>query len=139
MTLVSAGRIHLVMVPTTDPGRSIAFYEGLGFVKRADFPFGEGGGRWVELFPAEGVCGVALSGVARGDAVGVDTGLIVTVGDLEAAHRALVGAGVDVDGEIARPGGSVAIRVGSVDAVGPTPAMFGVRDPDGNRLLLIGG
>jgi catechol 2,3-dioxygenase-like lactoylglutathione lyase family enzyme len=139
MTIVTTGRIHLVMVPTTDPDRSIAFYEALGFAKRADFPFGEGGGRWVELFPAEGSCGVALSGLAEREAVGVDTGLIVTVAAaLEAAHAALRDAGVDVDAEIARPGGDVSVRVGSVDVVGPTPALFAVRDPDGNRLLLIG-
>jgi catechol 2,3-dioxygenase-like lactoylglutathione lyase family enzyme len=137
MSLV--GRIHLVMVPTTDPERSVGFYEALGFVKRADFPFGDvDGGRWVELFPPDGACGVALSGIADAGAVGVDTGLVVTADDLDATHAALVAAGLDVDAAIARPGGDVEIRVGSVAMVGPTPAMFGVRDPDGNGLLIIG-
>ena len=38
---MSIGRIHLVMIPSTDHDRSIAFYEGLGFEKRADVPFGD--------------------------------------------------------------------------------------------------
>ena len=47
-------RIHLATIPSADADRSIAFYASLGFEKRADFPFGEGG-RWVELFPPGGV------------------------------------------------------------------------------------
>jgi catechol 2,3-dioxygenase-like lactoylglutathione lyase family enzyme len=135
MSLV--GRIHLVMVPSTDHDRSIAFYERLGFEKRADFGFGTDA-RWVELFPPDGTCGVALSGVAALGAVGVDTGLIVTAsGELEATRVGLATAGVDVDSAVARPGGDVAIRVGSADVVGPTPAMFGVRDPDGNGFMMV--
>ncbi|WCB93769.1 hypothetical protein DSM104299_02485 [Baekduia alba] len=132
----AVGRIHLVLVPSTDHDRSIAFYAALGFEQRADFLFGDGA-RWVELFPPDGVCGIALSGVAEASAVGVDTGLIVTAGDLGALHASLRAAGADVDAVVARPGGDVAIRVGSADVVGPTPAMFGLRDPDGNALLVI--
>jgi hypothetical protein len=40
--MTTVGRIHLVLVPTTDPDRSIAFYASLGFAKRADFPYGDG-------------------------------------------------------------------------------------------------
>jgi catechol 2,3-dioxygenase-like lactoylglutathione lyase family enzyme len=130
-----AGRIHLVTVPTTDPDRSIAFYEALGFEKRADFPFGEGA-RWVELFPPDGVCGIALSGVSS--EVGVDTGLIVTTEDVEAAHAAVVAEGLEADAAVAHPDGDVTVRIGGAVVTGPTPSMFRVRDPDGNALLLIG-
>ena len=37
--MTTVGRIHLVLVPTTGPDRSIAFYASLGFAKRADFPY----------------------------------------------------------------------------------------------------
>jgi catechol 2,3-dioxygenase-like lactoylglutathione lyase family enzyme len=136
MTAV-AGRIHLVTVPTTDPDRSIAFYEAVGFEKRADFPFGEGA-RWVELFPPDGLCGIALSGVSGAGEVGVDTGLIVTVGDIEEAHAAVRAAGFEADAAVAHPGGDVTVRIRGAVVTGPTPSMFRLRDPDGNALLLIG-
>jgi catechol 2,3-dioxygenase-like lactoylglutathione lyase family enzyme len=136
---MSIGRIHLVMVPSTDHDRSIAFYEGLGFEKRADFGFGAGDAeRWVELFPPDGVCGVALSGRADAAAAGVDTGIVVTTDDVDAAHALFVAAGRDVDPAVAREGSPASIRIGSAEVVGPTPPMFGLRDPDGNALLVIG-
>jgi catechol 2,3-dioxygenase-like lactoylglutathione lyase family enzyme len=130
------GRLHLVMVPSTDPDRSVAFYEALGFRRRADFAFAEGE-RWIELFPPGGTAGIALSGRAARGGAGVATGIILSAPDLDAAHAALRAAGADVDAQVARPGSDVAIRVGEVDVVGPTPAMFGVRDPDGNGLLVV--
>ncbi|HEY6759176.1 MAG TPA: VOC family protein [Baekduia sp.] len=133
----AVGRIHLVTVPTTDPDRSIAFYEALGFEKRADFPFGDDA-RWVELFPPDGICGIALSGTAADGAAGVDTGLIVTVDDVDAAHASYRGAGWDVDGAVAHPGSDVTVTVGAATVTGPTPPMFRLRDPDGNALLIIG-
>jgi catechol 2,3-dioxygenase-like lactoylglutathione lyase family enzyme len=134
---MSIGRIHLVMIPSTDHDRSIAFYEGLGFEKRADFPFGDGA-RWVELFPPDGVTGIALSGRASPQDAGIDTGLVVTTDDVDAAHARLAAAGHDVDGEVAREGSPRSIRVGAARVVGPSPAMFGLRDPDGNALLIVG-
>jgi catechol 2,3-dioxygenase-like lactoylglutathione lyase family enzyme len=129
------GRIHLVTVPSTDADRSIAFYESVGFAKRADFPFGDGG-RWVELFPPDGTAGIAL---APGPAArtGVDTGLILSTEDIDATHAALQARGIDVDEAVARVGAPVRIRVGAVDVVGPQPPMFHVRDPDGNALLVV--
>ncbi len=130
------GRIHLITIPCSDADRSIAFYEAIGFEKRADFPFGEGG-RWVELFPPDGTAGVSLApGPHR--ATGVRTGIILTTADIDDAHVRLRAAGADVDAEIARDGASREIRVGSVDVVGPQPPMFHLRDPDGNELLVVG-
>jgi catechol 2,3-dioxygenase-like lactoylglutathione lyase family enzyme len=136
MTSAITGRIHLITVPSTDTERSIAFYERLGFEKRADFPFGDGG-RWVELFPPDGTAGLSLAAGATAE-TGVPTGIILTTDDIDATHERLRAAGVDVDAEIARPGASRQIRVGAVDVVGPQPPMFHLRDPDGNELLMVG-
>jgi len=130
------GRLHLTMVPAADKDRSIAFYESLGFEKRADFPFGDGA-RWVELFPPDGTAGIHLA-PGEGNPTGVQTGIILTTDDIDATHAELKVAGVDVDAEIARDGSPAEIRLGTADVVGPTPAMFYVRDPDGNALLIVG-
>ena len=130
------GRIHLVMVPSTDQDRSIAFYEALGFEKRADGAFGDGH-RWVELYPPGGTTGIALAPAQEG-APGVQTGIIVTTEDIDATHARLRSDGVDVDAEVARAGAPAEIRLGAADVVGPDPAMFYLRDPDGNALLVIG-
>jgi catechol 2,3-dioxygenase-like lactoylglutathione lyase family enzyme len=128
--------LHLVMIPSTDPDRSIAFYEALGFEKRADGPFGEGH-RWVELYPPSGTTGIALAPGAA-DAPGVQTGIILTTDDIDATHAQLRADGIDVDPAVARVGAPTEIRLGAVDVVGPVPAMFYLRDPDGNALLVVG-
>ncbi len=109
MTQIAAaiGRIHLIMIPSTDPDRTIAFYEALGFTTRADFPFGDGA-RWVELFPPDGTAGLALA-PGEPEATGIDTGLILTTDDIDALHAELRDRGVEVDAHIARPGGDVTI------------------------------
>jgi catechol 2,3-dioxygenase-like lactoylglutathione lyase family enzyme len=135
MTTELIGRIHLITIPARDAERSIAFYERLGFEQRADFPFGEGG-RWVELFPPDGTAGVALAPGPEA-VTGIDTGIILTTDDIDATHTRLREQGLDVDNEVARPGGPVRIRVGAVDVVGPQPPMFHLRDPDGNALLIV--
>jgi catechol 2,3-dioxygenase-like lactoylglutathione lyase family enzyme len=129
------GRIHLITVPSTDQDRSIAFYESIGFEKRADAPFGDG--RWVEVFPPDGKAGVALVPASDGS-TGIDTSLIVTSDDVDATHAELQAAGFDVDPEVARPGSPAKVRIGAVELTGPDPAMFYLRDPDGNALLVIG-
>jgi catechol 2,3-dioxygenase-like lactoylglutathione lyase family enzyme len=128
--------LHLVMIPSTDPDRSIAFYEALGFEKRADGPFGEGH-RWVELYPPSGTAGIALAPGAPG-APGVQTGIILSTDEIDATHAQLRANGIDVDPTVARVGAPTEIRLGAADIVGPTPAMFYLRDPDGNALLVVG-
>jgi len=116
-------RIGLVMIPATDQDRSIEFYEGLGFEKRTDVPFGDKY-RWVEVYPPTGTTGIALAPPREGDPVGVQTGISLTATDIEAVHAEMQGKGVDVDAEIMRMGG-------------PVPPMFWFRDPDGNVLLVV--
>ncbi|MEA2156277.1 MAG: hypothetical protein QOE11_2417 [Solirubrobacteraceae bacterium] len=116
--------INLVMIPSSDQDRSIEFYvETLGFEKRTDVPFG-GDYRWVEVYPPSGTTGIALAPPREGDPVGVQTGISLSTGDIEATHADLLAAGVDVDAEVMRMGA-------------PVPPMFWFRDPDANTLLVV--
>ena len=115
--------ISLVIVPTPDQDRSIAFYESLGFEKRTDIPFG-GNYRWVEVYPPGGTAGIALAPPREQDSVGVETGIALNTDDADASHAQMKSLGVDVDAEVARMGD-------------PVPPMFWFRDPDGNRLMVV--
>lgn len=130
-------QINLVMVPSTDQDRSIEFYEALGFEKRSDVPFADDH-RWVEVYPPEGTTGIALIPARPEDRAGVQTGILLSVDDIDATHARLRSAGVDVDAEVARKGTPTAIRLGAAEVVGPVPSMFWFRDPDGNTLLIVG-
>ena len=80
------GRLSLVCVPTREQDRAIAFYESLGFEKRTDITFGPGY-RWVEVYPPQGMAGVALAPPPGSDEiVPANTGITLTTGDIDAAH-----------------------------------------------------
>jgi catechol 2,3-dioxygenase-like lactoylglutathione lyase family enzyme len=130
------GQIQLVMIPSTDQDRSVAFYESLGFEKRNDIPWGEGY-RWVEVYPPGSTTGIALIPPRPGDPTGIQTGIIMHTDDIDATHAQLQSHGVDVDAEVARVGAPAKIRLGAVEMAGPQPPMFYLRDPDGNALLII--
>jgi catechol 2,3-dioxygenase-like lactoylglutathione lyase family enzyme len=116
--------INLVMIPSPDQDRAIEFYVGvLGFEKRTDVPFGDKY-RWVEVYPPSGTAGIALAPPRQGDPSGVQTGISLTTGDIDATHAELKAGGVDVDAEVMRMGD-------------PVPPMFWFRDPDGNTLLIV--
>jgi catechol 2,3-dioxygenase-like lactoylglutathione lyase family enzyme len=118
------GEISLVCVPASDQDRSIAFYEGLGFEKRTDVPFG-GDYRWVEVYPPGGTTGIALAPPRPGTPVeATQTGITLTTDDVDATHEHLQSIGVDVDDEVARMGD-------------PVPPMFWFRDPDGHSLMVV--
>jgi catechol 2,3-dioxygenase-like lactoylglutathione lyase family enzyme len=129
-------RLQLVVVPSSDQDRSVAFYESLGFQARNDIPFGDGY-RWVEVYPPGGSAGIALVPPQRGGAQAVETGIILNTDDIDAAHAQMRSSGIDVDAEVARPGASAKIRIGAVELAGPQPPMFYFRDPDGNALLIV--
>ncbi len=122
-TTTQISTIGLVIIPSTDQDRSIAFYEQLGFEKRTDVPFG-GEYRWVEVYPPAGTTGIALAQPREGDPVGVQTGISLRAADVDAAHAQMQADGVDVDPEVMRMGG-------------PVPPMFWFRDPDANILLVV--
>jgi catechol 2,3-dioxygenase-like lactoylglutathione lyase family enzyme len=129
-------QIQLVVIPVTDQDRSVAFYESLGFEKRADFPWRDGY-RWIEVYPQGGSAGLALVPPGPGDRAGIQTGIILNTDDIDAAHARLRALGVDADAEIARPGSPAEIRIGAVQLAGPVPPMFYLRDPDANTLLMV--
>jgi catechol 2,3-dioxygenase-like lactoylglutathione lyase family enzyme len=129
-------QIQLVLVPSTDQDRSLAFYEALGFERRNDIPWGDGY-RWVEAYPCGGTAGIALVPPQHADSTGVETGIILNTADIDAAHAEMQSGGFDVDPEVARVGAPASIRIGAVEMIEPMPPMFWFRDPDGNSLLMV--
>jgi catechol 2,3-dioxygenase-like lactoylglutathione lyase family enzyme len=118
------GTISLVCVPTTDQDGAIAFYEGLGFEKRTDLPFG-GDYRWVEVYPPQGTTGIALAPPPEGvPLVPQQTGITLTTDDIDATYAEMKSLGVDVDAEVTRMGD-------------PVPPMFWFRDPTGHTLMVV--
>ncbi len=115
--------IHTVGVPVADQDRALEFYvETLGLEKRRDVPLERFGGRWIEVAPPGAPVSIALVPERDGVPTGVQTGIRLTTGDAEALHTELRRQGVEV-GELLRwPG---------------TPAMFAIRDRDGNGLEVV--
>ncbi len=120
--------LSLVCIPTVKQDEAIDFYvEQLGFEKRTDTAFGDGAMRWVEVYPPEGTTGIALPPPPPGRSIEPrDTGIILTVSDIEATRAELAERGVDIDPEVTRFGG-------------PVPPMAWFRDPEGNSLLVVEG
>jgi catechol 2,3-dioxygenase-like lactoylglutathione lyase family enzyme len=115
--------VRTVAVTVGDQDRALAFYTGkLGFEVRLDESFGAGQ-RWIEVAPAGAVTSLALVLADAGAALGVDTGIRLSTADAAADHATLQALGVEVDAELIRwPG---------------VPPMFALRDPDGNRLVIV--
>ena len=91
MTTDRISQIQLVLVPSADQDRSVAFYEALGFKKRNDIPWGDGY-RWVEVYPPSGTTGIALVPPRPEDPIGVQTGIILNTSDIDATHAPLQAA-----------------------------------------------
>jgi catechol 2,3-dioxygenase-like lactoylglutathione lyase family enzyme len=138
-TAPGISEVGTVFVPVSDQERSLEFFLGkLGFEKRADFAYG-GQHRWLEVAPPGAQNAIALVPPSEGASAGGDVARCAfATADIEAAHATLRARGVDVDAEIARTGtprsGLVSPAV-SVDD--PVPPQFFVRDPDGNRFLIV--
>ena len=115
--------VRTIGVPVTDQDRALDFYLGrLGFEKRRDAPVEQLGGRWIEVAPPGTTLTIALVPAHEGVPAGVQTGIRFTTADAAITHADLERQGVDV-GELLRwPG---------------VPAMFAVRDPDGNGLEIV--
>lgn len=117
--------IRTVAVPVTDQDRAVEFYvETLGFEKRMDAPLPQLDGRWIEVTPSGSAVAIALIPATESAPAGSDTGIRLSTGDAEAAHRELTGRGVDADELLSWPG---------------VPPMFVFRDQDGNQLVLVQG
>ena len=122
LNLTQVGRVALTVA---DTDRSIDFYvDTLGFEKVVDVPMGPDM-RWVEVALPGAATTIALAPPPEGkSAGGSQTGICLDTTDVDADHAALKAAGIDVDDEVTRFGGSV-------------PPMFWLRDPDGNSLIVV--
>ena len=114
--------IRAVSVPVADQDRALGFYTtvlGLDLVRDVPTP---AGGRWIEL--AAGGATVLTLEPAPADAPRSPVIPVrFSTADVNAAHRALLSAGVDTDDILQWPG---------------VPAMFAFRDPDGNSFSVTG-
>jgi catechol 2,3-dioxygenase-like lactoylglutathione lyase family enzyme len=122
----TAGRItgmYTVGVPVTDQDRALEFYvDTLGFEKRLDVPVEQFEGRWIEVAPPGAPVTIALVPERDGVPSGVETGIRLTTADADAVHADLQRRGVDVGEMLRWP---------------EAPAMFAVRDQDGNGLEIV--
>lgn len=120
-TATGITQVWTVGIPVSDQDRALAFYQGtLGFEARMDATYGPGQ-RWIEVAPPGATTTVALVRTEPGEPIGVDTGIRFATGDAAADHVALKARGVDVDADLI-----------------PYPVpMFVMRDPDGNRLIMV--
>jgi lactoylglutathione lyase len=115
--------VYTVGVPVTNQDRALAFYvETLGFEKRLDVPLEQFGGRWIEVAPPGAPVTIALVPERDGVPSGVETGIRLTTADADAIHAHLQGHGVDVGDMLRWP---------------EAPAMFAIRDQDGNGLEIV--
>lgn len=113
--------IMSVTVEVADQDRALEFYRDvLGCEVLQDLELWPGT-RWVEVAPPGSPVGIALLKPGSGLPLGVRYG----TADADAAHRALVGAGVIPDSDVLR--------------LDFAPPMFTVEDPDGNTVVLIEG
>src|SRR3954465_2911388 len=106
MTATTTGLqgISLVCVGTIEQDRAVEFYEGLGFEKRVDTPFG-GDYRWIEVYPPSGSTAIALSPPPPGTPIEPTiTGITLSTTDIDATHADLLAQGVDVDAQVSRMG-----------------------------------
>jgi catechol 2,3-dioxygenase-like lactoylglutathione lyase family enzyme len=117
-------QIGRVLVPVTDQDRALDFYVGtLGFEKRFDMPFGDGG-RWIEVAPPGAATVISLIPPQESMSPGMATGILFSTDDIDADHADLKARGVDVDQQTARGGDQV-------------PSMFFFRDPDRNTFAVV--
>jgi catechol 2,3-dioxygenase-like lactoylglutathione lyase family enzyme len=112
--------LRTVAVPVTNQDQAKALFEGLGFEPRFDAEL-QPGFRWIELAPPRAPTSIALVGTGDGLPTGVDTGIRLVTPDARAAHKELLGLGLQV-GEL-------------LDWDG-VPLMFSFCDPDGNRFYV---
>jgi catechol 2,3-dioxygenase-like lactoylglutathione lyase family enzyme len=131
--------VGTVFVPVADQDESLRFFvEELGFEKRIDFAYG-GQHRWIEVAPPGASHRIALVPPSEGASPGGDVARCAfEAPDVEGLHASLLARGVEVDAEIATSGTARSGLVSSsVRVEDPVPPQFFVRDPDGNRFLVV--
>jgi len=121
-TTTQITQVGTVIIPVNDQDRALEFYLGkLGFEKRLDAPFGQGG-RWIEVAPPSAATTIALIPPGEGAAGGCEVSL--TTRNAESDLATLKARGVDTDAELIRMGEGV-------------PPMFTFRDPNGNGFRVV--
>jgi lactoylglutathione lyase len=121
--MTTIGDVLTIGVPVSDQDRALQFYrDQLGFEKRRDVPVPQFGGRWIEVAPPGATVTIALVPAGEDAPAGVQTGIRLKTADAAAVRSELQERGVEV-GELLRwPG---------------VPAMFALRDQDGNSLEIV--
>lgn len=139
-TMTLETKLEVVIIPVSDVERAKNFYESLGWRLDADFTSGDDW-RGVQLTPPGSPCSIILGKGVTPAAPGSVQGNFLVVSDIQAAHAALVAAGVEVS-EIFHFDGGLHV-VGSEGRVpGPAPggrsyaSWLSFSDPDGNGWLV---
>jgi catechol 2,3-dioxygenase-like lactoylglutathione lyase family enzyme len=119
----TVNNIGVTMFSVTDQDAALAFYtEKLGYEVRADVPYGESGEmRWLEVAPPGSTARLSLNLPMEGEPGGGSIGVETT--DLRGEHARLSELGGVAIGDLMEPPGA--------------PAMFSVRDPDGNYIWVV--
>jgi len=135
--LIGEGEMHLEVdiIPVSDVDRSKQFYERLGW-RLDDDVAPLDGLRIVQFTPPGSACsitfGIGITTAAPGSAEGT-----LVVSDIEAAHKELVGRGIEVSDVWHGPPFPIQAR-----QPGPDPertsygSFFSFNDPDGNMWII---
>ena len=134
-------RLEVVVLPVTDVDRAKAFYQGLGWRLDADVATDDDF-RVVQFTPPESPAAIIFGAGVTAARPGSVDGLVLVVGDLDAARTDLISRGAEVS-EIFHDAGGVFHHAGTVDRVPgrhPEGRSYGswasFSDPDGNVWLL---
>jgi catechol 2,3-dioxygenase-like lactoylglutathione lyase family enzyme len=133
-------RLEVVVVPVSDVDRAKQFYLNLGWRLDADFA----GGEWriVQITPAGSAASFFIGKGLTRAAPGSAPGLLLVVDNVDAAHAALIGRGVEVSEVFHFEGNALHFAGPQGHLAGPDPkratyfSFAEFRDPDGNGWLL---
>jgi catechol 2,3-dioxygenase-like lactoylglutathione lyase family enzyme len=134
-------KLEVVVIGVSDVGRAKAFYEGLGWRPDADFAAGDDF-RVVQLTPHNSAASVIFGKGVTSPEPGAARGLVLAVGDVDAARADLLARGVAVSEVFHFAGGPFndageGPRVAGRDPQGRSYYSFAsFEDPDGNGWLL---
>lgn len=139
-------KLEIVVIPVSDVDRAKEFYGGLGWRLDADFDNGVDF-RVIQFTPPGSGCSVIFGKNVTAAAPGSAQGLYLTVPDIEAARKELLGRGIAIseafhDGGGVHAGPDQPYLFGRLRVSGPDPERRSYRtfasfsDPDGNGWLL---
>lgn len=138
-------KFEIVVIPVSDVDRAKEFYERLGWRLDADYDNGKDF-RVIQFTPPGSGCSVIFGTNVTAAAPGSARGLYLIVSDIEAAHKELLGRGIQISQVFHDAGGVYAgsdepYLFGRLRVSGPDPEHRSYRsfasfhDPDGNGWL----